>query len=333
MKVGLTFNSIPEDYVRGESDRYAEFDDMSTINAIKGAIESGGHEVLLIEADENAYEKLKQSKLDIVFNIAEGLNGESRESQIPAMLDMLNIPYTGSNALTLGIALDKTRTKEILSYYKIPTAKFQLFKSPNDPLDKNLRFPLFVKPNTEGSSRGITGKSLVNNEKELRETAASIIKKYHQPALVEEFLDGREFTVSLIGNPSEIMPIVEITFDNLPEGVPKFDCYDVKWVWDSPDSEVETVICPAKIDKKLEDMIKRTALDTFQALECLDFGRIDMRLDRNGVPNVIDVNPIAGLIPDPKENSRFPKACYTAGMTYNQIILKIIESALKRIGK
>ncbi|NCS70625.1 MAG: D-alanine--D-alanine ligase [Candidatus Aenigmarchaeota archaeon] len=229
--------------------------------------------------------------------------------------------------------MDKTRTKEILSYYKIPTAKFQLFKSPNDPLDKNLRFPLFVKPNTEGSSRGITGKSLVNNEKELRETAASIIKKYHQPALVEEFLDGREFTVSLIGNPSEIMPIVEITFDNLPEGVPKFDCYDVKWVWDSPDSEVETVICPAKIDKKLEDMIKRTALDTFQALECLDFGRIDMRLDRNGVPNVIDVNPIAGLIPDPKENSRFPKACYTAGMTYNQIILKIIESALKRIGK
>lgn len=334
MRIGLTYNSLPEDNSRQKTDEFVEFDDMNTINSIKNAIESGGHEVVLVEANENAYEKLKNSKLDFVFNFSEGLHGNSRESQIPAMLEMLQIPYTGSNVLTLSIALNKARTKEILRLYDIPTPNFQLFRSKDEPISKNLHFPLFVKPNAEGSSKGITGKSLVNNEKELRERIDFMIKNYHQPALVEEFLDGKEFTVSILGNePPRVMPIVEVIFDNLPDGVPKFDCYEVKWIFDSPNSDFETVVCPARIDKKLENQIKKIALNVFKVLDCKDFCRIDMRLDKNNVPNVLEVNPIAGLIPNPKENSRFPKACYTAGMTFNEIILSILNAAIKRYDK
>ncbi|OGI15717.1 hypothetical protein A3K63_04660 [Candidatus Micrarchaeota archaeon RBG_16_49_10] len=304
---------------------------MDTINTIKEAIQSGGHEVVLIEADDKAYEKLRDSKLDFVFNMAEGYHGESRESHIPAMLEMLRIPYTGSGILTLAIGLDKARTKEILSYNKIPTPKFQLFKSSDEPLKKGMKFPLIVKPNSEGSSKGITEKSLVKNQEELRRRVDFINKNYNEPAIAEEFLDGREFTVSLIGNPPEAMPIVELAFDKLPPGVPRFDCYEVKWVWDSPGSEIEMVFCPAKIGKKLEDRIKKMAIDAFNALDCLDFGRVDIRLDSKGVPNVIEVNPIPGLMPDPKENSRFPKSCYAAGMTYSEMILRMLGSAMQRV--
>lgn len=334
MRIGLTYNLLPEKNIKLKTDEFAEFDDISTIQAIKSALESDGHEVIMIEAKEDAYEKIKNSKLDFVFNFAEGIHGNSRESHIPAMLEMLKIPYTGSDILTLSIALDKARTKEVLCYYNIPTSNFQLFKSANEPLNKKLHFPLFVKPNAEGSSKGITGKSLVHNEKELRERVDFIINRYSQPALVEEFLDGREFTVSVLGNnPPRVLPIVEVVFDNLPNDVPKFDCFEVKWIFDSPDSGIETVVCPAKIDKKLENKIKEIASNTFKVLNCKDFCRIDMRLDKNNVPNVIEVNPIAGLIPDPKENSRFPKACYTADMTFNEIILSILNAAIERYNK
>ncbi|MDI6826426.1 MAG: D-alanine--D-alanine ligase [Candidatus Aenigmarchaeota archaeon] len=330
MRIGLTFNSLPKSDSRYKTDEYAEFDDISVIMAIKKALESAGHEVILIEADRDAYEKLKNSNLDFVFNIAECMFGESRRSQIPAMLEMLNIPYTGSGVLTQAITLNKARTKEILGFYGIPILKFQLFKTGNEPLNPYLKFPLFVKPNAEGSSKGITSKSLVKNEDELRERVSYIINRYHQPALVEEYLDGREFTVSLLGNPPKVLPIVEVDFSTLPDNIPKFDCYEVKWFWDSPDNEVETVICPARIDKKIEARIKKVALYTFEVLGCVDLCRIDMRLDKNDVPNVLDVNVLPGLIPDPKENSRFPKACYSAGMTYDEIILSILEAAMKR---
>jgi D-alanine-D-alanine ligase len=331
MKIGLTYNSLPEKNSRYKTDEFAEFDDISTILAMKNAIESDGYEVVLIEANEDAYEKLKNLKPDFVFNIAEGLRGTSRESQIPAMLEMLGIPYSGSNVLVHAISLDKAKTKEVLDYYGIPTPKFQIFRIENEKLNKDLNFPLFVKPNAEGSSKGITSKSVVNNEEELRERVKFIISRYKQPALVEEFLDGREFTVSLLGNdPPEVLPIVEFKFDSLPNGVPRFDCYEVKWFWDSPKSKVETVICPAKIDKELEIKIKNIALDTFRILDCVDFCRIDIRLDKNNMPNVLEINTLPGLIPDPKENSRFPKACYAAGMSYDQIILSILRAAMKR---
>ncbi|HJX06275.1 MAG TPA: hypothetical protein VJ461_06205, partial [Candidatus Nanoarchaeia archaeon] len=156
---------------------------------------------------------------------------------------------------------------------------------------------------------------------------------YNQPALVEEYLDGREFTVAVIGNnPPRVLPIVEVTFDYLPDGIHKFDSYEVKWYWDNPTNPVDPIVCPANIDELLKSRIEAVAVNAFKALGCVDLCRMDMRLDETGVPNVIDVNALPGLIPDPAVNSRFPKACYTAGMSYEKIIHTVLSEAMKRYG-
>ncbi len=316
-------------------DTYAEWDTVETINAVKLALEENNHTVTLIEADEDAFEKLRRTKPDIVFNIAEGFRGVSREAQIPAILEMLNIPYTGSDPLTLSICLDKARTKEILSYYKIPTAKFVVV----DDLDEfngdvQLDFPLIVKPLHEGSSKGIFNSSVVSNKNELFAEVERILKTYNEPALVEEFLPGREFTVAILGNGknARVLPIVEIKFDSLPPEAKPIYSFEAKWIWDTPEKPLDIFQCPAEIDNKLREAIEKIALSTFKILRCRDWCRIDLRLDRNGVPNILEVNPLPGILPNPEDNSCFPKAARAAGLTYNQMINEVLNAALKRYG-
>ncbi|MFC2094277.1 ATP-grasp domain-containing protein [Bacteroidota bacterium] len=310
---------------------YAEWDTWETINALKDAIEVF-HKVTLIEADINAFEKFKQSKPDIVFNIAEGFNNLSRESQIPAMLDMLNIPYTGSDALTLGICLDKARTKEILSYYKIPNANF-IIVDKNKPLSNHsIEFPSIVKPVSEGSSKGIFNSSIARNYDELNAEIKRVVDEYNQPAIIEEFLPGKEFTVALIGNGdnTEILPIVEIKYGNFPDDVEHLYSYEAKWILDTKDNVFDVFECPAAINNELEEKIKNTCLQTYNVLRCKDWSRIDIRLDKNGIPNVIEINPLPGIMPDPTENSSFPKAARAAGINYNEMIQKVLLEACKR---
>ena len=345
MKIALTFNfrhSKPS-LKNKKAIEEAEFDSPETIKGITKSLKKLGHKVFLIEADELAYLKLKKlkSKIDLVFNIAEGF-GIDREAQIPAMLEMLKIPYLGSKPLTQAICLNKAKTKEILSFHGIPTPKFQLFETRDENLKKDLEFPLIVKPNCEGSSKGIFQNSIVKNEKELRKKVRDIIKNLNQPALVEEFLEGREFTISLIGNNPvdpvrdkslngvEILPPVELNFSSLPKKFYPMDSYEVKWILDNPKNKIKTVICPAKIDKKLWKKIKEICLKTKKVLEILDWCRIDLRLDKNGIPNILEVNQIPGIIPDPKENSRFPLAARTAGYNFEEMLEKIIKSACER---
>ncbi len=333
IRIAVAFNlkkqpekDLPEDY-------YAEYDDITVPNAIKSALEKKGFVAELAIANEDFYEKIKNGNFDFVFNIAEGINGGSRESQVPAILDMLNIPYTGSGVLTQALTLDKRRTKEILQFYGIPTPKFQIFKSATQKLNPELRFPLFVKPNSEGSSKGIRNNSLAHDEESLRKMLKFIINTYDQQALVEEYLDGREFTVAILGNsPPKVLPVVELTFDYLPANVNKFDSYEVKWVWDNPNNPVDPVICPAKISKELEKAIKLTALNAYKVTDCQDLARLDIRLDREGSPNILEINALPGLMPNPLENSRFPKACFAAGMNYDDIIFNIVAEAMKRYG-
>ncbi len=312
-------------------DTYAEWDTWETINALKDAIEVY-HDVTLIEANESAFEKIKELKPDIVFNIAEGLNRVSRESQIPAMLDMLQIPYTGSDALTLGICLDKARTKEILSYHKIPNAKFFVVDKYKPISNHSLNFPLIVKPVSEGSSKGIFGSSLVKDYNELNSELQRVLSEYDQPALIEEFLPGREFTVAILGNDEEatVLPIIEIKYEEFPEDVEPLYSYEAKWILDTKDSDFDVFECPAKLDDKLEERIKETALNTYKVLRCKDWSRIDIRLDKNGVPNIIEINPLPGIMPDPNENSSFPKAARAAGMDYNKMIQSVLYAAAKR---
>ena len=286
----------------------------------------------MVEANNDAYLKLKELKPDIVFNFAEGHNGFNRESQIPAMLEMLQLPYSGSDALTLGICLDKSRAKEILTYHKIPNAKFIVADRMEDIRKIEFDYPFIVKPISEGSSKGIFSSSLVKNQKELEEEVRRIIFSYSQPALIEEFLPGREFTVAVLGNgdEAEILPIIEIRYDDFPVDVVPLYSYEAKWILDTKENEFNVFDCPAKIDPRLKSKIKDTVLRTYYVLRCKDWSRIDVRLDKNSVPNIIEINPLPGIMPDPNENSSFPKAARAAGMTYNQMIQSVLYSAAKR---
>jgi D-alanine-D-alanine ligase len=337
MKIAFLYNIklIAPSLTNEEAQIYAEFDSPETIEGLKKAIEANNHTVHMIEANQDAYIKLKELKekneIDLVFNIAEGLYGESREGQIPSMLEMLQIPYTGSGPLNLAVTLDKARTKEILSYYKIPNAKFQVFSLVNEKLN-GLKFPIIVKPISEGSSKGIMDNNVVKNKEELTKKIKEIIEKYNQKAIVEEFLNGREFTVGLIEdiNGPRVLPIIEVKFDELPKNMNKIDSYEAKWFYDDPSKGMDPLVCPAKIDKKLEEKIKKVSLDTYKVLNCKDFARLDIRLDKKGIPNVLEINSLPGLIPDPKENSRFPRAARAAGIEFNKLIGMLIDSAKRR---
>ncbi len=324
-------DSLPEERLQPAIDTYAEWDTWDTINAVKDALECY-HDVTLIEADLSALEKLKEKRPDVVFNIAEGFNGVSREAQIPAILDMLQIPYTGSDPLTLSICLDKARTKEILSYHKILNSKFFVANGSVQSLQHSLNYPLMVKPVSEGSSKGIFSSSFVKNDKELKNEVKRILTEYGQPALIEEFLPGREFTVAIIGNgnEAEVLPIVEINFEEFPNGFTPIYSYEAKWILDTKENPLEVFTCPAKISSGLEEKIKTAALNAYHVLRCRDWSRIDIRLDGSKEPNIIEVNPLPGILPDVKENSCFPKAARTAGLGYNEMINKVLYVAAKR---
>lgn len=286
----------------------------------------------MIEADENAFEKFRSTKVDIVFNVAECANGTSREAQIPAMLDMLKIPYTGSDPLTLATCLDKARTKEILAYHKIPTAKFLFVESIAELERFDLNFPVMIKPVAEGSSKGIFNSSLVYNLNDLTEKLTTSFVTYKQPFLIEEFLPGREFTVAILGNglETEVLPIVEINFDELPKELVPIYSYEAKWVVDTRENPLNIFTCPAQLDESLQDKIRKVALETYKILRCRDWSRIDIRLDQNGEPNVIEINPLPGVLPDPKDNSCYPKAARANGLSYVEMINKVLITAAKR---
>jgi len=313
-------------------DLYAEWDDIHTIRAVETALATQ-HQVSLVEADLDAFETLRKLRPDLVFNIAEGLLGNSREAQIPAILDMLGIPYTGSDPVTLGICLDKRRTKEILACHGVPTPRFAVVHSPGE-IPARLRYPLMVKPILEGSSKGVTDKSLVQDRRGLRRQVEWVLDTYRQPALIEEFLPGREFTVALLGNGEELraLPIVEINFGSLPEGVNPIYSFEAKWLWDREEDPLQIFSCPAPLEPLLKKQIEEICKRAFRVLGCRDWCRIDVRLDSRGLPNIIELNPLPGILPRPEQNSCFPKAARAAGLSYEQMILSVAEAASKRHG-
>lgn len=314
------------------SDLYAEWDDAETIQAVADALASR-HRVSLVNADLDAFEKLRALRPDLVFNIAEGLYGASREAQIPALLEMLQLPYTGSDPVTLGICLDKHRTKEILAYHNVATPRFVLIREAAQ-LPAGMRYPLMVKPTLEGSSKGVTDKALVHNAGELQTQLDWVWCNYRQPALVEEFLSGREFTVAMIGNGDDlrVLPIVEIDFSTLPSGANPIYSYEAKWIWDREEAPLQIFSCPAPLDPMLQRSIETLCTRAFRHLGCRDWSRIDVRLDADGVPNIIEINPLPGVLPRPEQNSCFPKAARAAGLSYQEMILSVVDAASRRLG-
>lgn len=315
------------------TDLYAEWDSFETIDAVRAAL-AEVHRVTLIEADEDAYPKLRECRPDIVFNIAEGLRGVSREAQIPAMLEMLQIPYTGSDPLTLAVCLDKSLAKEILSFHEIPTAWFTVVHDRSGIANVARTFPLMVKPLHEGSSKGIFNSSVVGSDAELEQEIMKVLEGYGEPALVEQYLDGREFTVAMLGNGAHlrVLPIVEIKFNSLPPGVKPIYSYEAKWIWDRADRPLDIFECPARIDAALRRKIEAICRQAYTVLRCRDWCRIDLRLDAVGDPHILELNPLPGILPKPEDNSCFPKAARVAGLTYNALIQSVLASAAKRCG-
>ena len=330
---GHAFNSESEN---GEPppppDLYAECDSDETINAVIASLKEK-FRVFPVESDEKAFDRLKRLKPDLVFNIAERLFGPNRESHIPTLCEILGIPYTGSDPLTLGICLDKSRTKEILSYHNIPNPKFWIVESPS-ALPDDIALPAIIKPLYEGSSKGIRNNSVVRNWFDLSQRVREVITLYKQPVIIEQFLSGREFTVGVLGNfPNlEILPIVEIDHSQLPKGATPIYSYEAKWIWDQPHNPLKIFICPAKIAPELKDRIEGLIRNTIQLLRIKDWCRIDIRLDHLDEPHVLEVNPLPGILPNPEDNSCLPKAARVGGYSYSMLIHRVVEEAIMRYG-
>jgi len=323
--VGVMYNLKGDPPEEGEPpDLGAELDSESTVLAVASALKAFGHDVCLIEGNDASLSELRARSLDIVFNMCEGVRGESRESHIPAVLEMLGIPYTGSGVLSLAITLDKPMTKKVLAYHGIPTAKFRVFASENEIDLQGLEYPVFVKPSHEGSSMGVSPSSFCAQPLDLAREARRLLKLYSEPVLVEEFLPGREFTVGIIGNKNPLVfPIMEINFDLVPEDHGKMYSRQFKTDW----CDEAYFSCPAQVSPELEQALKDIALRTYRALDCRDLARVDIRLDRNGVPNVMEINPLPGLTPG---YSDYPRLAEKGSWTYEELINGILACALKR---
>ncbi|MCX6783744.1 MAG: ATP-grasp domain-containing protein [candidate division WWE3 bacterium] len=314
----------------------AEYDTPETIAWMKESLEKLGHTVHEVEATTATYEKLRALKKSysdlLVFNYSEGIGGNDHEAQISAICEILDLTYTGSSVLTSAIILNKARTKEILKNYHIPTPEWIIINPISLITPIALSYPLIVKPNSEGSSKGIFNNNVVNNLEELTNVVTKIRDGLQGSVLLETYLPGREFTVAMLRDQDawRVLPIIEVKFDELPDGMYPIDSYEVKWIYDSPENKIEPLECPAKIDDKLRQRIKDICIRTCEALEVRDYCRIDVRLDANDNPYVLEVNSPPGMAPNPAENSRFPYAARKAGMTYEELLDKIIQSALRR---
>lgn len=337
VKVALVYNLIHLDQLDGKPlDVIAEYDSEETIAALRAALELGGHEVYPLEADETIMEQLRILRPEMVFNIAEGLRGESREAHVPAICEMLGLSYTGSGPLTLATCLNKARTKEVLLHHGIPTPRFQVLCSADDPLADTLRYPLIVKLLHEGSSMGLSEASVVDDEAALRKQVAYVIATYREPVLVEEFIEGREFTIGLLGNnPPQVLPITEVIFDS-PRGIVLFEVDPAVaakmqhvGIHDTPKPRIRhDSVCPAQVDATLQARIEARAVEAFAALGCRDWCRLEMRLGPDGELYVLELNPIAGIDP----SYWLPASAAVAGLSYADFVNAILDHALRRNG-
>ncbi len=305
----------------GVLDDEAEYDGPATIKAIASAIASHGHDVVEIEADRTFPHAVLGLRPDVVFNVAEGAHGRSREAHVPSLLELLGIPYTGSDPASLVLTLDKAVAKAIAREAGVHTARSVVMTSGDEPLPSGFALPAIVKPVAEGSSKGVLPASVATTEPELRELARAMAVRYRQGALVEEFLPGREFTVAVLGEPAVALPPMEVVLRTGTEH-PVYS-FDHKL---EPNDEVRYE-APAQVSPELDRALRDLALRAFRALGCRDVARIDVRIDRDGRPAFIECNPLPGLTPGWSDLCLIADA---AGIDYRALIGRILEPALRR---
>jgi D-alanine-D-alanine ligase len=311
------------------------------------ALEDGGHRVTFLEGDVTLYDSLRQVKPDICFNICEGHFGDSREAQVPAILEMLRLPYTGSKVLTLALTLDKPMTKRVLTYHRLPTPAFQVFERISEPIDPDMQFPLFVKPSREGTGMGVSAESIVNTEEQLRHQLRRLFERYDQPVLVERFIEGREVTLGMLGNltspvawrlPDDeeaprisrglhFFPPLEVDMSRYPVEEAGIYTSRIKTEW----AEDFHYICPAPLSAAEVEELNWLTAATFRVTGCLDVARVDFRLDANdnNRPYILEINPLPGL------NPGYSDLCIEAqagGWTYEELVNGILDEAIERQG-
>lgn len=327
-------------------DQWDDLDSESTVLSLVNAIREGGHQADFLEADDSIIDTVRDYKPDICFNIAESHFGDSREAQIPAILEKLQIPYTGSKILTLALTLDKPMTKRILAWHNLPTPEFQSFEREDELLEEGMEFPLFIKPSREGTGMGISYESILHNETELRTQLRYILRKYKQSALVERYIEGREVTIGLVGNligpvarriPKDenahriqaglqFLPPMEV---NLEPWIEAGGVYgNVLKTDHAADLEY---LCPAPLDENMVDELNWLAAAVFRVTGALDVARIDFRLDvhDNFKPYILEINPLPGLMP---KLSDIVIEAEADGISHTELVNMILNTALHRYG-
>ena len=329
------------------ADAWDDLDSETTLNTLVAALEAGGHRVTLLEGDLALVDSLPKLRPDICFNISEGHWGDSRESQVPAILEMLRIPYTGSGVLTLALTLDKPMTKRVLRFHDLPTPVFQVFERADEPLNEDLSFPLFVKPSREGTGMGVSGSSIVHNAAQLRKQLVEQLKRYQEPILVERFVRGREITVGCTGNLTapvarrvpenevtprvtgglRFLPALEVDLSAYPESEAGIYTNRIKTEW----ADDFHFLCPAPIPNDLAEDLKWLTAAVFRVTGCRDVTRVDFRLDADddNRPYILEVNPLPGLNPDISDLVLEARA---AGISYDRLINDILAAACDRYG-
>ena len=300
-----------------------------------------------MEGDVTLYDRLRQVKPEICFNIAEGHFGDAREAQVPAILEMLRIPYTGSKVLTLAMSLDKPMTKRVLSYHGLPTPPFQVFERLDEELDAEMKFPLFIKPSREGTGMGISAESIVNDIAQLRKQLRRLFERYDQPVMAERFIEGREITVGVVGNLSSpvawrvpededarrisrglhFFPPLEVDMSRYPAEEAGIYTSKIKTTL----AHEFHYLCPAPLNgDQIEELSWLTAA-TFRVTGCLDVARIDFRLDAHDEdkPYILEINPLPGLNPGYSDLAIEAKA---DGWTYAELVNRILTEAVERYG-
>lgn len=320
--VGFTYD-LRDDYLtQGFSEEdSAEFDSMQTIACIDSALQANGFAVARIGGIKALVGALSQGqRWDIVFNICEGIKGITRESQIPSLLEAYDLPYVFSSSAVMALTMNKALAKFVVRERDIPTAPFAVIESLADIDHINLPFPMFVKPLAEGTGKGISGKSVVQNKRDLKEISAEIIQKFKQPALAETYLPGKDLTVGILGsgNNAKAIGVMETFYKNGAEmGGQSF--YNKK--------NCEKVLEYALVVDEMSTKAVDIALHSWRTLGCFDGGRVDLRCDKNGVPNFLEVNPLAGLHPT---HSDLPILATMTGINHTKLIGIIMDNALKR---
>ncbi|MDP9202527.1 MAG: ATP-grasp domain-containing protein [Gemmatimonadota bacterium] len=308
------------------------------LDQLDAALAANGHTTRRLAVDDAVQpliDELTKEQPELVFNLAESFRGKSAlESNVAALLNLIDLHYTGSSPAGLILAGDKTLTKKVLAFHGIQSAKFATIYRGQVDWAGDIKFPLLVKPPQEDASLGITQKSVVNDVKELLDVISSTQDEYQSAVLVEEFIDGREFYVGVIGNSKvEALPIIELDFSKFPAGLPKIASWEAKWgdAGDEKGAEFEGTksIFPTDLSEELTKKIQQIAIDSFQALRLRDYARIDLRVTASEEVYVIEANPNCYL----EQNSEFARAAQKAGLEYPALIARIVDLASARYSR